>query len=121
VTNADDFDPMDAPLPGLGGNDSRTSGEVERAASQTIADLAPQLEARHAVMCQALLTCARQLDRAATSSQAKDYGVANLVAQLRETYLVLVDGKEGGAGDVWSELLAEIRGGEPTVGNPTQP
>lgn len=106
-----DFDPLDAALPGLEPSPAG-AGTVERAARQTIAALNADrlLDNRHAVMTEALVVTARQLDRAVNSSKAKDYGVAELVSQLRETYKVLVpDQVEGGGGDAWSELVAEFQ------------
>lgn len=110
----------DATLPGLGTPD-HLEGEVERSARTTLAAMAGQLDARHAVICQTMLTVARQLDRAANSRNAKDYGVANLVAQLRETYLVLVPDKpEGGEGDAFDRLAREL-GRAAVVRNSPQP
>lgn len=113
MTEPTDFDPDDELLPGLGEPDRAAGlmGLVERAARRTIAGLEDRLDESHAVMCEALLTAARQLDRAATSSKAKDYGVANLLAQLRETYVVLRgDSPEGGEGsDPFDELAGDLR------------
>jgi hypothetical protein len=101
MTEPHDFDQDEAQLPGIAEPD-RLQGDNEAAARRTIRALssAQLVNEQHAVMCEALLTAARQLDRAASSSRSKDYGVANLLAQLRETYVVLVpDVVEGGDRD----------------------
>lgn len=102
-----EFEP-DAPLPGLEPTPP-AAGEVELAARRTLRALIDVLEEQHALPAQALVTVARQLDRAAGSTKAKDYAVANLVAQLRENYLLLVPESTGGDGDAWSELVAQFR------------
>lgn len=103
-------DDHDAPLPGL---ETPTPGEgpVTAAARRTIAALesAALLDEFHAVMCAALLTTAQQLDRAATSTRAKDYGVANLVAQLRETWTALAPEAKEGGNDAWDQLAEDLR------------
>lgn len=100
----------DLPLPGL---ESPMPGEgpVTAAARRTIAALesASLLDEHHAVMCAALLTTAQQLDRAARSSRAKDYGVANLVAQLRETWTALAPITPEGRNDAWDTLADDLR------------
>lgn len=118
MTEPTDFDQAEAQLPGvdLPGVGEPTErllqGLNEEAARRTIRALQSGglLFESHAVMCEALLTAARQLDRAATSQRAKDYGVANLLAQLRETYLVLVSDvdKEGGERDPYDQFLDEL-------------
>lgn len=127
MTEPSDFAPDDAGLPGLDEPD-RLQGLNELAARTTIRALhrAHLVNEQHAVMLEALLTAARQLDRAATSSKSKDYGVANLLAQLRETYLVLVpDAPEEGGGrdpfDLFLDELAEERRGGPTLRDPSEP
>lgn len=103
-------DVAQAPLPGL---EAPTPGEgpVTAAARRTIAALeaASLLDEYHAVMCAALLTTAQQLDRAARSSRAKDYGVANLVAQLRETWSALAPETTEGGNDAWDLLADDLR------------
>lgn len=100
----------DTPLPGLEPAAPVDAGAVELAARRTITALEGDIDERHAVIAQTLLTVARQLDRAANARNAKDYGVANLVAQLRETYLVLaVDNEnERGDGDPFDRLAREL-------------
>lgn len=102
---------VDEPLPGLEPAQAGTVGEVERAARRTIAALVGVLDDRHALTMQTVVTLARQLDRAAGSAKSKDYGVANLAAQLREFLALLLpeETTEGGAGDEWDELARELR------------
>jgi hypothetical protein len=100
----------ETPLPGMEADPVRADGPVTAAARRTIAALGPVLDESHAVMCAALVTTAQQLDRAAASSRAKDYGVANLVAQLRETWHALIpDAVDGGGDDAWDDLAADLR------------
>lgn len=108
MTEPADFPAEELELPGLE-QPRRPTGEVEASARTTLAALAPDLDDRQAVMAQALVTIARQLDKAVGSRTAKDYGVANLVAQLRDTYLVLAETPEGGEdGDAFDRLAREL-------------
>lgn len=104
----EDLERDDAPtLPGL--EPARAGiGEVERAARASIAALGDQVEPRKAVVVQTLVTVARQIDRAVNSAKAKDYAVANLVAQLRETFAVL-EPQTGGDLDAFDQLASELR------------
>jgi hypothetical protein len=126
MTQPRDYDQAEALLPGVGAPPA-LAGANERAAHRTIAALrADQLVGeQHAVMLEALLTAARQLDRASTSTKAKDYGVANLLAQLRETYLVLAPPTgEGGERSAWDEFLDDLanRSGSSTAArDPAEP
>jgi hypothetical protein len=117
MTDAADFQADDTalPLPGLEIAPTHGAGEVEAAARRTLAALseAGHLDERHAVVMQALLTGARQLDRAAASGKAKDYGVANLLVQLRETFLVLMPEDGGEPDDEWTKLVERLRGAAP--------
>jgi hypothetical protein len=119
MTEPADFDQLEHPLPGL--EPGRPGeGRNEAAARRTIGAFhaAGLVDEQHAVMCEALLTCSRQLDRASSSAKAKDYGVAALIAQLRETYQVLApEPVEGGERSAWDEFLDELanRGGSPTA------
>jgi len=101
------FDPEDGALFGLDPTPTEP-GAVEAAARRSLAALAGVLDDRHAVMAAGLVTAARQLDRAAASSKAKDYGVANLLAQLRETWAALMPTEEGTSRDPWDELAREL-------------
>lgn len=109
MTEPNDFDPTETELPGVV-PPPPAAGLVEKAAHRTIAALTGLTE-QHAVMCQALLVNARQLDRATNSGRAKDYGVAELLSQLRETYKVLApDTAEGGGErDGFDLLAADLR------------
>ena len=94
------------PLPGLDVPD-RPAGDVELAARRTIAalDEAGQIAEVDAVVLQALVTLARQYDKAANSTKAKEYAVANLHAQLLATIERLNPNAEGGDDDdPWTEL-----------------
>lgn len=116
-----DYEP-DAPLPGLEPSPP-SAGEVEVAARRTLRALADGLDEHQALPAQALVTVARQLDRAASSAKAKDYAVANLVAQLRENYLLLVPTSGGDEQDAWSELVGQFRDAwsGADLRDPTQP
>lgn len=127
MTEPNDFDQVDAQLPGLEPGPPG-QGKNEEAARRTIKALKVSglLAESHSVMCEALLTAARQLDRASSSARAKDYGVANLLAQLRETYLVLVSDvdKEGGERSAWDDFLDDLAngvGGGAPVRDPAEP
>lgn len=107
---AGDDDGVLLELPGL--EDQAGDGAVLRAARQSLRALEQSglYTETGAVMGQALLTCARQLDRATAAGTSKDYGVAQLVAQLRETWSVLVPiAGEERAGDGFALLAAELR------------
>jgi hypothetical protein len=114
VTEPTDFDQADATLPGL---DPAPRGNVsagnEAAARRTLAALSRGglYGEQQAVIGEALLTCARQLDRAASSPRAKDYGVAALLAQLDDLYERLTpdDMTGGGSGDAFDQLAADLR------------
>jgi hypothetical protein len=109
MTDPADFTTDDELLPGLS-EPSRGEGEVEAAARRTLAALEPTLDARHSLIAQTLLTIARQLDRATATGRSKDYGVANLVNELRATYVVLMpETDEGGNGDAFDQLARELR------------
>ena len=89
----------------------RRPGEVEAAARRTLVALEGDdlIEERHAVLCQALVTLARQYDRAASSPHAKAYGIAQLHAQLLATMEQLLPSQEGGDDDdAWSQLERQI-------------
>lgn len=109
-----DFDQVDATLPGL---EPESRGLVspgnEAAARRTLAALSRGglYGEQQAVIGEALLTCARQLDRAASSTRSKDYGVAALLAQLDDLYERLTpdDMTGGGSGDAFDQLAAELR------------
>lgn len=112
MTEPRDFDSFDEALPGL--EPARAGiGSNERAARRTLAALAAVqlVGATQAVVMEALITAARAIDRATTSGRAKEYGVAELLGQVRELYRVLVpEGSEGGDGnDDWSRLVEELR------------
>jgi hypothetical protein len=113
VTEPRDYDQDDAVLPGLEPPRSG-AGSNERAARRTLTALA-RLELvgeREAVIMEGLLTAARQIDRAAASGKAKEYGVAELLGQLRELYRVLVpETTDGGERSAWDEFLDELAGG----------
>lgn len=98
-------------LPGLEEPDTPT-GAVELAARRTLAALDSEqlLKDRDALLCQALVTLAHQYDRAASSSRAKDYAIANLHAQLLATIAELpVPVTEGGdPDDPWKQLENEL-------------
>lgn len=126
MTDPTDFDQGDAALPGL--EPARPgAGSNEIAARRTIAALAgDQLVGPvHAVMCEALLTACRQLDRASTSGRSKDYGVAELIGQIREVYKVLApEVEEGGETDAWQQFLDDLAngsGGGTAVRDPSVP
>lgn len=107
---AGDDDALSLELPGLE-QDQAGDGAVLRAARQSLRALeaAGVFNEAGAVMGAALVTTARQLDRAVSGGRAKDYGVAQLVAQLRETWSVLVPEETAGAGDGFDLLAAELR------------
>jgi hypothetical protein len=111
TTTPDDFDPDDSALP-IPGMEARVGeGGNEKAARRTIAALVADQEVgeKQSVMCEALLTAARQLDRASSNTRAKDYGVAELIGQLREVYKVLApDREEGGEPDAWTQFLDDL-------------
>lgn len=100
----------DQPLPGLE-PDQPADGAVLKAARRTLRALedADQLTEQHAVMAAALVTVARQLDRAANSGRAKEYAVANLVAQLRDTWTALVPETQEGGSDAFDQLATDLR------------
>jgi hypothetical protein len=121
VTEPHDYDQLEALLPGLE-PPSAAAGRNERAAHRTIVALktAGLVDEQHAVMLEALLTAARQLDRASTSTRSKDYGVANLLAQLRETYQVLAPPPaEGGEQSAWDQFLNDLANGVAERGGST--
>ena len=106
------FEDPDA-LPGLAAEPMPRGGggPNEQAAEQTLAALskAEMLDDTQAVLAQALRSAARQLDRAMNGPHPKDYGVANLVAQLRETHAALVPAPvEGGVTDAFDALARQI-------------
>lgn len=112
----------DTPLPGLE-DDRPGDGTVTVAARRTLRALeaAGHLDDTHAVMAAALLTAATALDRAAHSGRAKEYAVANLTAQLRETWAALMpEAVEGGGTDAWDQLAADLRGAA-ALRDPAQP
>lgn len=123
-TDTTDYEQDEAALPGLE-PEAPGAGANERAARRTIAALsaADEVDEKHAVMCEALLTAARQLDRASNNLRSKDYGVAELIGQLREVYKVLApEREEGGPTDAFAEFLDELdreRGTAP-VRHPTE-
>jgi hypothetical protein len=126
MTEPTDYDQVETELalPGLAAEQPGT-GNNERAARRTLAALVKLslVGEREAVMMEALMTTARQLDRASSSSRSKDYGVANLVRELRETYLALLPEQgEGGDGtDEWSLLVAELRRSGTAPRDPAEP
>lgn len=97
-------------LPGLEA-DQAGDGDVLKAARRSLRALeqAGVFTDAGAVMGAALVTTARQLDRAVSGGRAKDYGVAQLVAQLRETWSVLVPDETGNGSDGFDQLAAELR------------
>ena len=99
-------------LPGLEPPaDDQRPGEVEAAARRTLVALEADdlIEERHAVLCQGLVTLARQYDKAASSPHAKAYGIAQLHAQLLATMQQLLPTQEGGDDDdPWTQLEREI-------------
>ena len=99
------------PLPGLG-HPPEVQGDVERAARRTLAALDAEdlLEERDAVLCQSLLTLAHQYDRAANSTKARDYAIANLHAQLLSTIDQLMPerGGEDDDDDPWTALERDL-------------
>lgn len=114
MTEPRDYDQADAVLPGL--EPARAgAGSNEIAARRTLAALVKVdlVSERHAVIMEGLLTAARQIDRAAASGKAKEYGVAELLGQLRELYRVLVPETTDGGGErsAWDEFLDELAGG----------
>ncbi len=96
------------PLPGLE-PPAIPAGEVEAAARRTIVALEAQdlIAERDAVLTQALVTLARQYDRAAAGA-AKSYAVANLHAQLLATIEQLPRLEEGDDDDPWTKLERTI-------------
>lgn len=110
-----DFDPDDVALPGL--DPPRPgAGANELAARRTIAALAVEghVGETESVMCEGLLTAARQLDRAVANGRSKDYGVAELLSQLRELYKVLIppEVEEEVEPDEWTAFLDELARGD---------
>lgn len=106
---------MDSPtgdeqvLPGLE-EPAPTEGLVARAARRTLAALDAEdlLTERDAVLCQSLISLAIAYDRAATSSRAKEYAIANLHAQLLSTIEQLPKPAEETADDPWTELERDL-------------
>ena len=123
MTEPRDYDPDDAVLPGL--EPARSGAGVnELAARRTLTALAnvSLVGEREAVIMEALLTAARAIDRATSSGRAKEYGVAELLGQVRELYRVLVpEDTEGGGDDEWSQLVAELRRSGTAPRDPAQP
>jgi hypothetical protein len=122
------FDGDDIALPGL--DPARAgAGANELAARRTIAALAidGHVGETESVMCEGLLTAARQLDRAAANGRSKDYGVAELLGQLRELYKVLIPPvveEEGSEPDAWTDFLDQLArgdGGSSPVRDPAEP
>lgn len=102
-------------LPGLN-EPERPPADIELAARRTIKALADSelLEERDAVLCQSLVTLARQYDQAAApGGRSKAYAIAQLHAQLLATIEQLPMPAEGGDDDdEWTRLekrLAEER------------
>lgn len=105
VARADDV------LPGLE-PDAPADGAVVKAARRTLRALeeAGDLVDRHAVMAAALVTAARSLDKAVAGAKTKEYAVANLTRELRETWTALQpETAEGGDGDDFDLLAGELR------------
>lgn len=102
----------DSPLPGLE-PDAPVDGSIVRAARRTLRALeaAGDLEDRHAVMAAALVVAARSLDRAAApGGRTKEYAVANLTREIRETWTALQpETTEGPDGDDFDLLASELR------------
>lgn len=99
-------------LPGLE-PDAPADGSIVKAARRTLRALesAGDLEDRHAVMAAALVVAARSLDRAAApGGKTKEYAVANLTREIRETWTALQpETTEGGDGDDFDILAGELR------------
>ena len=119
MTEPADYARSEPALPGLDALDAPgapAAGELEVAARQTIAAWHAEslVGPRDAVMLAALVVAARQLDRETTPLRGKHigkgYAVANLLAQLRETFVVLRPEDAGeGDGDAFDELAGELR------------
>lgn len=102
-------DGVDLVIPGLEPA-AAGAGKVEMAARATLEALRPRLRPEHAIITATVLTLAAQLDRSHNSGRGKDYGVAQVAAQLRETWQQLpLDDTEGGAGDAFDILAGELR------------
>lgn len=99
-------------LPGLEA-DAPADGAIVKAARRTLRALeqSGDLEDRHAVMAAALVVAARSLDRAAApGGKTKEYAVANLTREIRETWTALQpEAAEGGEGDDFDILAGELR------------
>jgi hypothetical protein len=124
VTDPRDYAPDDPILPGL--EPPRAgAGANELAARRTLAALVEigTVGEREAVIMEALLTAARAIDRATASGRAKEYGVAELLAQVRELFRVLVpeDAEGGDTNDEWSQLVARLRRGGTAPRDPAEP
>lgn len=105
-------DTVDEPLPGLE-PDAPADGAIVKAARRTLRALeqSGDLEDRHAVMAAALVVAARSLDRAAApGGKTKEYAVANLTREIRETWTALQpETVEGDAGDEFTDLANQLR------------
>lgn len=99
-------------LPGLEA-DAPADGSIVKAARRTLRALeqSGDLEDRHAVMAAALVVAARSLDRAAApGGKTKEYAVANLTREIRETWTALQpETTEGAEGDEFDALAADLR------------
>lgn len=112
----------DTPLPGLE-DDRPGDGAVTKAARRTLQALHTDghLTESHAVMAATLLTLTVSLDRAATTGRAKEYALANLAAQIRETWTALMpEAAEGGDDDAWTQLADDLRSAA-ALRDPVQP
>lgn len=108
---------MDSPtgdeqlLPGLE-DPERPAAAIELAARRTIKalDAADLLEERDAVLCESLVTLARQYDQAAApGGRSKAYAIAQLHAQLLATIEQLPRPDDGGDDDdEWTKLEKQI-------------
>lgn len=98
-------------LPGLG-EPERPAADIELAARRTIVALDEQglLDERDALLCQSLITLARQYDLAAApGGRSKAYAIAQLHAQLLATIEQLPMPADGGDDDdPWTELEKRI-------------
>lgn len=114
------FEAADVALPGLGEEDREPARSLlVDAARRSIAALSASgvLDETHALPCRLLLQLAEAVDVGVRSGKASAAAMA--AAQLIATYELLLPAEaKGGETDEWTQLLAELRGSGPPVGNP---